>query len=499
MIFNSVKIKWIILAIILIIYAVLIFNNFLTRPFLWLDEGFKMQLARNFADFGTIGMQFSPGEVVGSLHNASTGWVLPVIMGSFFKVFGTSFFMGRFVAALFLLGFITISYLLFSKLWGVKTAVLSTLLLVTFSPLYVNGKMVLAEIPSLFFLVSGIYAYFYFKPGTYWNISLSALLFGLFASGKLSFLVFFGLSTGLVHLALLLIKKVRLKELVLFWIIFVLTVLPTIILIINPILSPSDTVTLSTANYTNVFGESCLWCNVRDNSKSFFTNSTLAHLAGILFFVILAPIFYIKDGLGLNKNSWLLWALGFYGFLTLLHFLQSPGVFRYLLPLQIISLSLFVPATSYLFERFGKNSIYYSIYYLLIVTLILVQGIHFARFSSIYEREGPVLFEQYVNENIKESDSVGLINSSLGPVVVPNTNMTQFFRFLETGIVEGTNPLESGILPDYLIYRDYGNYELDVAPYEEKIKENYILEGDFDGIIVMKLLSPTPGVGERSR
>ena len=55
--FIKKNIAWVVLAIVLIGYGFLIADNFLTRPYLWLDEGFKMQLGRNFAEFGKIGIQ----------------------------------------------------------------------------------------------------------------------------------------------------------------------------------------------------------------------------------------------------------------------------------------------------------------------------------------------------------------------------------------------------------------------------------------------------------
>ena len=66
--------------------------------------------------------------------------------------------------------------------------------------------------------------------------------------------------------------------------------------------------------------------------------------------------------------------------------------------------------------------------------------------------------------------------------------MSQFIRFKNTGITEGKNPLEAEEkdLPDFVIYSRYDSYGEDVAPYEEKLKNLYSFEGEFDGIYVYK-------------
>ena len=53
----------------------------------------------------------------------------------------------------FLLMLVAASFWLIYEVFGYKEAVISTLLLVSFAPLYGNGKIVLGEIPGLLFLV----------------------------------------------------------------------------------------------------------------------------------------------------------------------------------------------------------------------------------------------------------------------------------------------------------------------------------------------------------
>lgn len=475
--------RWIILLAILVGYGFLIADNFLTRPYIWLDEGFKMQLGRNFAEFGKIGIQLVPGEIALSLHNASTGWVLPASLAVFFKTFGTSFFTGRIVSSLYLLGFIVLSYLFLWRMWGAREAVLGSLLLISFSPLYANGKMVLAEGPSLFYLAAALNVYYFWRAGTVRNAALSGFLFGLFAAGKLAFLVLFAaplMAVGLYFLAKGRISRLRFLWFLLF---FIVASLPTAILSILPLISGGALVAVSPENYANAYGLGCFSCQVVENLKLWFTDSTLIHLSALAFVSALALWRVSRN----EKPDWPVWAVFFYLLLTAGYFLTSPAVYRYLLPAQVVLLAILPVSAFYLSGEwpkiFRKSFVFFGL-----VVLVAVQSYHFFYLSSVFEREGPVLFEKYAKENIGEENSVGVINSSLPPVVAPNGKMSQFIRLKNTGITEGANPLEAANenLPDFVIYSKYDSYGEDVAPYEDKLKALYSFEGDFDGIFVFK-------------
>src|SRR3989338_7988656 len=106
-------------------YTTFVFSNLTSYPRLWLDEGFKMQLARNFAETGKVALQFEPGQFEYSVHNASTGWPGAVGLGVFFKLFGVSFATARTFAALTLIGFLIAVWLLVKNKWGSLPALLS--------------------------------------------------------------------------------------------------------------------------------------------------------------------------------------------------------------------------------------------------------------------------------------------------------------------------------------------------------------------------------------
>ena len=476
----------IIFTVLLLSYAAFVFSRLLTVPDFFLDEGFKMQLARNFMEFGKIGIQLSPGEIVASLHNASTGWILPVTLGTAFKFFGVSFFTGRAVAALYLLGFLIISWFFVRRTWGEAAGLLSALLLMTFLPLFANGKMILAEVPSLFFLSAGLLALFHWKPGTLTNAALAGLFFGLFASGKLAYLAIFGVAV-LCALGYALYKKALPWAYTgIFLLVFLLAALPTLVLALLPLFAAAPGIALSPDAYTNVYGAGCLTCLVGDNLLLWLTDTTLFHLSVLLLAGLLALVAFLRKK-EIGNGGWMVLTIAFFTLGTIAYFLVSPAVYRYLLPAQVVLLALFPAALlsiSASFPRLLSRRFAYGI----VIALILVQGVHFARGSSLTSGDKAFLFERYARENINETHSIGVINSSLAPAFVPNGHMNQFFHFLSGTIVEGRNPLAvpNDELPDFIIYEKYDTYALDVAPYKQTLDSLYEQNVEIEGLFVFR-------------
>ena len=147
--------KWLILGLILAVTGAIIFNDFLIKPTIWSDESLVIQLGRNLAEKGIVQIAVSPDGFSSNrqYYTSSVGWILPASLAVVFKIFGVSFFNTRLLMSFYLLGFITVVFLLVRQIYGLKTAVLSSLLLVSFAPLYGNGKSALGEVPAMFWLL----------------------------------------------------------------------------------------------------------------------------------------------------------------------------------------------------------------------------------------------------------------------------------------------------------------------------------------------------------
>src|SRR3989344_112238 len=153
--YAFLKTEKILLFIILLFAVFLAFWCFKTNPASWFDEGIYLQMTKNITSSGVWGVQTAPG-VFTDYALISVGYPVFLPAVAAFKIFGANIAVLRFVAILFLLGFVLVFYFLSRKLYGAKLALFSTLLLATFSPLYGIGKNFLGEVPGLFFFVAGL-------------------------------------------------------------------------------------------------------------------------------------------------------------------------------------------------------------------------------------------------------------------------------------------------------------------------------------------------------
>src|SRR3989344_2315154 len=354
-------------------YAFLVFSQLTTFPGLWLDEGFKMQLARNFADTGIMGMQFEPGEVVYNIHSASTGWPIAAILGGFFKIFGTSLVTARIYSSLFLIGTVILLYYLSKKLWGSKVGVFVLLLLVTFAPLYSIGKMVLSEVPSIFWLVAGL-ALSFSRLRPLNKALLMGIFFGLFAAGKLQFAGLLFPSLFVAHIYALKIKALSWKEVLLTWLISIAFVAPSLWMSLQPI--PGSE---AEAGLTNIYASACRTCDITDNLALFASHTTLWHLTAFIILVVIAGIISIRKK---EIFPWQAVLFMIFAFGDFIYFLLSPQVFRYLLPLQILLIMLIPWAMNKILATY-KSDRHLKFAQFLLIAFVVAQAVHFAYFADI--------------------------------------------------------------------------------------------------------------------
>ncbi len=449
-------------------WGVLIGSQFEIQPRLWLDEGFKMQLGRNFAEAGKIGLRLTPGQVAYTVHNASTGWVLPATLAIAFKVGGLSFAVGRVVAAAYLIGFAIMAYLLAYRLAGFPKAVFSSILLLTFSPLYANGAMILAEIPALFWITIGIYLWYRLQTVPLIRCALAGAAFGLGIATKPALIALLLPALFVAHIWLWRKRQLSVSHAMMFWGIAAILIAPTVWFAIYPKIFSEPNITVSAANYYNVYGTGCIRCLVGANIQKLVTDPSLLYTLGLMCISVAYGIERWQ-----KKNlSWLIIFFGLSGIATFLYWLVSPDVHRYLLPLQIIMLASLPMMMGTVGDRWIQR--YSRFIGPAIIVLFALQAVYFVWFSSLFSGTSAIRAEHFLQQTIHSNNSVGIVNSSLMPAIVPTEQLTQFFRFREHGIVEGVNPLVTGQLPDYFIYGE-DSYDLDIAPYQSILNKNYRL------------------------
>lgn len=159
-------------------------------PPVWMDEGIITQVAENMAIHRVHGIQIAPQKFI-SAGFVTTSYVVTYPISLSFRSFGVGVLQARVVMVLFLFAFFVLAYFLTKQEMAKTLAVCALLLLVSFAPIYGNGKNVLGEIPGMVFLFAGLLCVGMIKQGwrTATSFFLAGLLFGLCVVTKPVFLL----------------------------------------------------------------------------------------------------------------------------------------------------------------------------------------------------------------------------------------------------------------------------------------------------------------------
>lgn len=468
------KITFFIFAGILIFSAYFIFSDFLIMPRVGWDEGMNLQLARNLAEFGRWQIQTYPGVFSDSAQYYSTGWTLLIPVAIVFKLFGVSFFTARMVTAFYLLGFLIVVYLLAKHWFGVRKALASTFLLATFAPIYSYGKPALGEIPALFWLALGIYFFESMKQkDKLLRYAVLGVCFGLSAASKLTYVILFSPVVAIMVLIYFFKRQISLKQTAVFSAVFILMILPNIwFSLIRPAIYVGlDPVLNFLANNHN---SSCLFCDVKNNFMKFVSERSFIYtgfLIALSFFI--ACRYWIKN----KKLPWFTWGCLLYCFFTMLYFFRSPGIARYLLPVQAM---LVFAAPFLVFEGvkvfFKKENFKMPIYWLAIFLLMGMHLAHLVIAGYASSSLAPLELEQYLKYELPGEGRVGVINITLAPPLISSDRLINFLIIDKNGLAEGVNPLSlpENDLPKFIIYDETsGKNVFAVEPFAKKMGDNY--------------------------
>src|SRR5712692_1203021 len=169
-----------------------------TPPLYW-DEGWTLSVARNWIERGHYGRLLA-GDLAPPGKEAAFPVTAPVALS--FRLFGVGVRQGRLVGVLFMLATLGITYYLARQLYDRRVAA-GTLAVLLLLPMYPQlhplfmGRTVLAEIPMLFYLLTG---YTCFLLSTYWSIYfifLALLFWGIALITKAQVLPFWTISLAL--------------------------------------------------------------------------------------------------------------------------------------------------------------------------------------------------------------------------------------------------------------------------------------------------------------
>lgn len=388
-----------------------------------------MQPAISLAKNGIMNVQLAPDEHISS-YFISTGFPVIYPISVAFKVFGSGMLQARSVMVVYLLAFIIFFYILGKSMFSSRQAFYATFLLISFAPLYGNGKAVLGEVPGLFWLVFALYCLHRIedeKGGLLYYL-LGGLAVGLCIVTKPLYLLLLpalGLAIMLERKYLILRRNFAIGA-------FIVFLIPLLIWMYTQF-QGSVSVTAVLGYYVNpynVYTISILY----QNFLRFFTEASPAYF--FTLFIVWTVAIGIRF-LEKRHTTAVEIAAYFFTLLIVLAYLRTAGWYRYFFPAEVVTL-LFIPIslediTAFLRKNialFDKLSIIKSTPMVILVCLVLI---HFYQlfFSSwvaqYYDSTITSELSAYVS-NFNPKQSIFIYDS---PELVPFLPTTNFYQYLE--------------------------------------------------------------------
>ncbi len=387
-------------------------------PATWFDEGINMGIAKSLAEYGVYSLETSPGAFVAErqfLITTNYPLLFPVALS--LKLFGINLTAARIPSVAYLITFGLLSYVVANKFFKDKNAALFTLaLLVTFAPLYGNGKGVLGEVTGLAYLLAGLLALpriFHIK-----RLLLSGFLFGLSIAAKPFFLllipaVFLGEWYGA--------KRYRTP----FWkrICLIATgAIPPLfgwLWSIIPAFSFAGIVS-ALHYYSNSYAAGDFRTLIISNLARFVTESTPLHFLVLFLFSLLFWIRRWRKKI-LESHDVILAA---FIILNFLWYLKTPGWYRYFFPVHLLLFLSFPKALCDFFHTYKK------IAYTTIIGLILFQSAHLItrRSDPLYYSEEVVQFSDIIRREVPIQSDLFVINAPSLSFLLEHQNVYQFLQ-----------------------------------------------------------------------
>lgn len=364
-------------------------------PRTWIDEGLFIQVARNFANYNIFEIQTAPGEFNEAPISTYITVGYPVIypLALVFKFFGMGLLQARIFMASFLVSLVVASFFLIYKIFGYREALISTLLLASFAPLYGNGKNVLGEVPGLFFMVLFLLAVNKLEETNYKSrlyYILSGVSVGLAVATKPIFILLIPAILISIFLAR---KRIKLNLVYIFY-----GLVPFFLLLaihfwayLGEKGSVYETLVFYFyANDTSDAYSATLKQHILTNLWRFFTEVTPAYFFGLMLVWSGYRILTVK----LNKSVKLAEEIALiFTVLIGLAYLKLSGGYRYFFPGHVLALiffpTVFLNIFKYLNQKFMRSriKITWAICPILLLTAFQFYQVGFSSFVAGYYHE----------------------------------------------------------------------------------------------------------------
>ncbi len=395
------KIEIAILALLLLLTGFFATYKLSESPSVWYDEGIYFQTAANLAQGKGMNFQFAPGHLEDMMSRFTVSYPFIYPLAIAFKVFGTNVLVGRSLMVFFIFTLSICGYFLIRKSFGVNFALCALALVVTFPPLYGNGKSILGEVPGLLFLTLSLLSFqsaIKSREQSNLKIILAGFFAGLCASTKPIFLVFL---PGFAFVALFyLYRGVLSKKKVSLGGIF--SLLPVLVWLFIQFKSADSLNTILTF-YANPYAVKSILGIIKENLTNFMTEAGLLYL--LFMFIVWASAVFIRRSKKISISGEETIAFSFC-ILISLAYLRIEGWHRYIFPAQMVALLYLAPSFSvcagWIAEKIKKQNI--SAYFqkfgmFTMVAILLIWGIYGVLFNSwvasAYKSDKTSFWENY--------------------------------------------------------------------------------------------------------
>ena len=423
-------------------------------PRTWYDDGLFMQIARNVAHFNSFGVQSAPGEINRSIATyVTTGYPVTYPIGLIFKLAGVGLLQARIVMVIFLMFLVVVSFVLISRLFGYKRAVISAILLASFAPLYGNGKIVLGEVPGLFFLILLLWSL------NRWETSKkvdrrSSIFIGLAAGLTVVTKPIFILLVPAVLVAVSLKRKTVPLNTASILYVLASFLIPAGLFFVT-YFGKDDSLLKVLAFYGNNYSAQLADIKnaIFNNSLKAFKEATPAYFMSMMFFWLAFAWLRIRQekAITLAESTAIMFSI-----LIGLAWLKTPGWYRYFFPGHVLAL-LFFPVSfldisKFVNRQFLKNKLPAFLPLAGLVAIIAVQfyQVGFSSWvaSDYHSTRSKELAEYF--RDFKKEKSVFVYEAAETVTFLPSDNYYQFFHITGDRFFGDRQPLITGV-PDEVI------------------------------------------------
>lgn len=417
------------------------FENIKETPPVWMDEGIIIQTARNLSNFGVAGLRIDSNTIV-SAGYVTTSYPVTLPIAGVFHIFGVDILNARIVMAVFII-FLIISVLFWLNKNispNIYITLLSLFLIVTFPPLYGDGKNVLGEIPGLFFLfmsmISLEYAYYSYlnSDSLRDKVLLTVTTFFLVGVTVVTKPIFIILLPAIITVLLFYLLKhrhnINYKYFSIILLFGMISFLLPIILWIH-IQFHGETIKEMLSIYANPHSTNLLR-SIITNLKRFVTESQPIYTLLMILVWTVALFIRLKKGYRIKISESVLYL---FSILIILAYLRTIGYYRYFLLGEFVAITVLFTNISYL-TKTSLKAIY--------ITSIILIGIQsyqllYTSWIAQYRNSSQSSELKMFLGNIPEDKEIFVYQAPELTTFISHENYSQFMDITETIRVGSTS------------------------------------------------------------